>query len=240
MENILPVLKNVLGDNYISILIITIGWIPIFYLKLFSDWFGPVLILRLPFYFQLTIWERRYMPQIIEMVKTENYKMEKLFSRRNSLNSLLINFDNKVSKSLLNQKSSVINLFPSKKVLLETNMIYEKYVAAAESYLTFCDVLMQDKRLKYSAILNLANGSSFSHDEIFNTLKWSIKLSEKEFRVKYFYAIILIIEDQEELNEIEEITKRWTLKENGIISNEIMNLKSKFSNIAQSKVRLNE
>lgn len=228
METILKILKDVFLDNYIALLILCLGWIPLLYLKIFIDWVGPILLLRIPFYVKLLFLRRRNnIPQLKKAILTEDYRTDHLLLTRHSLITLIINFDAISSSILLNQKPSIINLFPLQTVGKELRWINDNYISTLESNLAIFESFLEEPKLRYSGILNLANNQSLSHKESFDFLKLSLKSSDKKFRIKTFYIIQSIIKDQGELVEIEQITENWPKHEKNIISNELVNLKLK-------------
>lgn len=227
MEEIIKILKNVFIDNSLPLLVLTFGWIPLYYLKRLIDWVGPILLLRLPLSFKIRRWRNHHnLPGIREAFLTEGIPSDlDVFKNREPLLSFLSAIDAKISLMLLNPKSTAYILFPPHKVMNESKWIHNNRICLLESDLSLLESFSPDSNLRYTGVLNLASNPCVPHKESFDLLIRSLESSKTDLRLKIFFVAKPFITNTNELSKLQEIIINWSENDRKTVEDELIQIK---------------
>lgn len=207
MEPFLRVLKDLFVGNYITIVILTFAWIPIYFLKKLLDVALPKLFLRFPIYFGVRFWRKihsipshpaDYFDLRDSLPFDPDEKKKKVAAMSNKIEKIL-------SAVVFDQKLFVRLFFEYLDVASEAKKSMKGDVGILEADFALLEALSRDLESSYRGILSYSNSPTLSNKQSLEFLVSVLRTSGSDLSNKVLHILATKAKTQRELSDIMEV-----------------------------------
>jgi hypothetical protein len=211
MDSLKQVLRMLFFDNLVVLLLLSLSWIPLYFLLKLTELATGKLLLRYPIFIFVRFWRLIYgIPGIRKAALEDSLHDGKSAEKKASkIGKYISTLDKKISELSAHKHTLGNVVFTDSRIKNETKNIYESDMAMLEIDQAFSEALSKDISRITRGILNIAGNDSIDSSDRIKALFHVLEFGPAETRELCLYLIQSNIKSWDELEKLERIVSEW-------------------------------